>query len=188
MKRKGVVPKSKKIKQKSTNSSRKGALTPKQRLFCLEYLKDLNATQAAIRAGYSKKTAKEIGCENLTKPNIQAYCQLRMNKRAEKLKISSEYVLNNIVEIGERCMQRVPVMIRDGKTWKQKTEFNDDGKEVGVWEFKEHGALRAQELLGKHLNLFRESDEDERNRPVVVMPPIIIDGKTFLPKIGDNAK
>ena len=48
-------------------------LTAKQMRFCEEYLIDFNATQAAIRAGYSKKTAKEIGCENLTKPNIAGY-------------------------------------------------------------------------------------------------------------------
>ena len=46
-------------------------LTPKERLFVVEYLNDLNATQAAIRAGYSKKTARYIGHENLTKPHIQ---------------------------------------------------------------------------------------------------------------------
>ena len=48
-----------------------GRLTEKQELFCLEYIKDLNATQAAIRAGYKKKNARIIGCENLSKPNIK---------------------------------------------------------------------------------------------------------------------
>jgi len=50
---------------------RKNGLTPKQRLFVAEYLKDFNATQAAMRAGYSKKTAYSIGQENLKKPEIQ---------------------------------------------------------------------------------------------------------------------
>jgi phage terminase small subunit len=50
-------------------------LTPKQLQFCKEYLIDLNGAQAAIRAGYSEKTAKEIASENLTKPNIVEYIQ-----------------------------------------------------------------------------------------------------------------
>ena len=55
-----------------------GKLNQKQTLFCDEYLIDLNATQAAIRAGYSEKTARFIGAENLTKPNIAEYIQTLM--------------------------------------------------------------------------------------------------------------
>lgn len=134
-------------------------MTNKQLMFCKEYLVDLNGTQAAIRAGYSKKTACAIGAENLRKPQIRAEILKNMQKRAENTEISSEYVINNIKEIGERCMQRVKVMVRDGKRMVQKQEFNDDGELVGVWEFKEMGALKANELLGKHLKLFTEKVE-----------------------------
>lgn len=59
-------------------------LTNKQKRFCEEYLIDLNATQSAIRAGYSEKTAFSIGCENLIKPNIQEYIlELQQNKSKE---------------------------------------------------------------------------------------------------------
>ena len=61
-------------------------LTSKQEMFCLEYMKDLNATQAAIRASYSEKTAKDIGCENLAKPNIQERIAELMKERSEKTK------------------------------------------------------------------------------------------------------
>jgi phage terminase small subunit len=71
-------------------------LTPKQQLFIKEYLVDLNATQAAIRAGYSEKTAKSIGQENLTKPDIQRAIQSQMNTRAEKVEISAERVLQEL--------------------------------------------------------------------------------------------
>jgi len=69
------------------------SLTPKQKRFCEEYLVDLNGTQAAIRAGYSKKTAKEIASENFSKPNIQEYLAERMRERGEKLDITAEKVL-----------------------------------------------------------------------------------------------
>ena len=58
-------------------------LTAKQEMFCKEYLVDLNATQACIRAGYSKKTARSLGCENLTKPYIQQEIQ-RVSKEIER--------------------------------------------------------------------------------------------------------
>ena len=61
----------------------KGVLTEKQKLFVDEYLKDLNATQAAIRAGYKEKNARAIGCENLTKPNIQEYLTEQMKKNLQ---------------------------------------------------------------------------------------------------------
>lgn len=71
-------------------------LTPKQRLFVAEYLKDLNATQAAIRAGYSEKTAGAMGHELLKKPEIQEVIAAAADKRAEKLEITAERVLAEI--------------------------------------------------------------------------------------------
>jgi len=109
----------------------KNKLTPKQSMFCKEYLIDLNATQSAIRAGYSKKTAGRIGQENLQKPVIQETIQESMDKRGEITGITAEYVLNNIKTIGEKCIE------------------ND----------RETGALKAQELLGKHLKLFTDKVE-----------------------------
>ncbi len=69
-------------------------LTPKQERFIKEYLIDLNATQAAIRAGYSKKTARFIGAENLTKPNIQRAIQKARDELTKKVGITQERVLN----------------------------------------------------------------------------------------------
>jgi phage terminase small subunit len=71
-------------------------LTPKQEMFCKEYLIDLNATQAAIRAGYSPKTAKETGYENLTKPHIAEYINDMKSKREEKVEITAEGVLRDL--------------------------------------------------------------------------------------------
>jgi phage terminase small subunit len=75
-------------------------LTAKQQLFCDEYLVDLNGTQAAIRAGYSAKTANRIANENLTKPDIQAYITERRKELQEKLQITQERVLAEYAKIG----------------------------------------------------------------------------------------
>jgi len=68
-------------------------LTAKQQRFVEEYLIDLNATQAAIRAGYSPESAKEIGCENLTKPNIKAAIDKAMAERSRRTGITQDRVL-----------------------------------------------------------------------------------------------
>lgn len=76
-------------------------LTPKQELFCKEYLIDLNATQAAIRAGYSENSANNIGPGNLLKPIIQNRIAELMALRSERTKIDADWVLNRMVEIDE---------------------------------------------------------------------------------------
>lgn len=74
----------------------KKKLTPKQDIFCKEYIVDLNATQAAIRARYSEKTAQQIGADNLSKLVIQERIQELMKERSEKVEITAERVLKEI--------------------------------------------------------------------------------------------
>lgn len=113
----------------------KRPLTPKQDMFVREYLIDLNATQAAIRAGYSPKTARQIAEENLSKPYIAEAVQAGMNKRAEKVTITAEEVLANIKRLAQKA-----------------EDMDDNGN-----------ALRANELLGKHLKLFTDRLEQSGN-------------------------
>ncbi len=90
------------------------SMTPKQQAFVAEYLVDLNATQAAIRAGYSKRTASETGYENLRKPHIAAAITAGQAQRAARTEITQDYVLTSIRDTIERCKQAEPVL-RDGE-------------------------------------------------------------------------
>ena len=105
-------------------------LNPKQTLFCQEYLIDLNATQAAIRAGYSKRTAKEVGYENLTKPHIAEFIQQSMDKRSEKVEINAEWVLTQAVEMFGVCKEL-------GETNTAKGYLELAGKHCTINAFKE---------------------------------------------------
>jgi phage terminase small subunit len=128
-------------------------LTDKQQQFVLEYLKDLNATQAAIRAGYSEKTARSIAAENLSKPYIAEAIQEEMRKRSERVKITADDVLRDIVEIKDRCMRKEPVMEYD----KETGEYYHNGE----WQFDASNALKATQQLGKHLKLFTDVIEEK---------------------------
>ena len=121
----------------------KDKLNPKQKAFCKEYLIDLNATQSAIRAGYSEKTAGSIGQENLTKPDIQEHIQKLMTKRSERTEITADLVLNGILNTVNRCSQETPV-------------FDREGEETGEYKFDSGAVLKGYELLGKHLKLFTD--------------------------------
>jgi len=115
-------------------------LTAKQELFVQEYLVDLNATQAAIRAGYSENAAKEIGYENLTKPHIIDLITKAKAERIAEVKIDAAYVLRQAVKLHERCMQDVPVL-------------DYDGKKIGEYKFEHTGAAKGLEIIGKHVDV-----------------------------------
>ena len=131
-------------------------LTPKQQRFVEEYLIDLNATQAAIRAGYSEKTANEQGSRLLANVSISEAIAEAKNKRAERTEITQDYVLSNIQKVIERCMQQEAVQARDGSPLLVE---GPEGNLACLFEFKEAGALKGLELLGKHLGMFKDKVE-----------------------------
>lgn len=98
-------------------------LTPKQKRFVDEYLVDLNAAQAAIRAGYSEKTAKEIGCENLTKPNIAAAIEEERLKLGKRTNITQERVLQ---EYGRLAFLDIRKAFDDNGNLKHIQDLDDD--------------------------------------------------------------
>ena len=138
-------------------------LTDKQRMFIKEYMKDLNATQSAIRAGYSEDTAKQIGYENLTKHYIQEAIQKEMEERTKKAEITAEYVLSSLKQVADRCMQAEEIM-----------KYDYDEKELvgtGEYKFDSSGANKSLELLGKYLKLWTDKQESplsSRNRITIV--------------------
>jgi phage terminase small subunit len=111
-------------------------LTPKQRVFVDEFLIDLNATQAAKRAGYSKKTAQQMGAENLSKPLIAEAIAKALAERAERLKIDADWVLKRLVAEAEADLadlfggDNLLKPVKDWPTiWRQGlvTSVTDDG-------------------------------------------------------------
>ncbi len=129
-------------------------LSPKQQRFVEEYLIDLNATQAAIRAGYSRNTARSIASELLTKPDIQEAIAEAKRERSEATKIDSEWVLKQAVELHRRCMQEIKPALHP----KTRRQIKDDDGNL-LFTFNAAAAARALELVGKHVEVsaFRET-------------------------------
>ncbi|UXN37558.1 terminase small subunit [Avibacterium paragallinarum] len=134
---------------KSTSKGR--GLTDKQKRFVEEYLIDLNATQAAIRAGYSKNRASELGYQLLQKTTVQQAIEAAQNKRAERVQITQDDVIRMLLE---------NIEVASGKKAVIKTEIrkSEDGELVGddvaQFVYESSSVNKALELLGKHLGMF----------------------------------
>jgi len=103
-------------------------LTTKQELFVQEYIKDWNGRQAAIRAGYSEETAKEMGYENLTKPHIKEAVESAKADLMQRIGMTQERIAQDLLEISQEA--------REDKQYSP--------------------AIRAKELVGKHIGMFEE--------------------------------
>lgn len=142
-------------------------MTPKQERFVEEYLVDLNATQAAIRAGYSEQTARQIGAQNLSKLVIQQAIEAARNKRSERVELTQDEVVRDLRELRDICMGRKPVRITEVVKNAQLGEVTS--REVEVYALEPTGAGKALDLLGKHLGMFVDKVED-----VTPTPPKIV--------------
>lgn len=139
-------------------------LRDKQERFVQEYLVDLNETQAAIRAGYSKKTAAAIGYENLRKPHIRAEIEKRKKALQNKLEITQERVLQELAAIGfakgtdyaSVVSGVVLVTDTDQLTEQQKAAIVSIKQTKDGVEIKLADKYKALELLAKHLGLLTE--------------------------------
>ncbi len=141
-------------------------MTGKQNIFVQEYLKDLNATQAAKRAGYSHKTAYSIGQRLLRNVEVSNAINSAMSERSERTALNADYVLQNLHEIAQRCMQKSPVMV------KGEQAIDDEGRHM--WTFDAKNALRALELIGKHMGMFSDKNREQEETPEDVKIQIAI--------------
>jgi phage terminase small subunit len=141
-------------------------MTPKQELFIKEYQKDRNATAAAKRAGYSDKTAYAIANELLKKPEIQNALESDLTARAERLTLTADDVIRDLITIKERCMNGKP--------------------------FDARGAIKALELIGKNLGMFANKLQVEENKEFIVSwqnealtPESLTDGSYDVSKLSE---
>lgn len=140
------------VKGKSTSAG-VGKLTDKQKRFVEEYLVDLNATQAAIRAGYSEQTAYSIGQRLLKKVEVQEAIQQAQNKRSERTQITQDEVIRRLIENVDISMGKKATVI----TIPSKSENGEVvGNDVAQFVYEPSAANKALELLGKHLGIFKD--------------------------------
>lgn len=123
-----------------------GKLTPKQEAFVSEYLIDLNATQAAIRAGYSQKNAGKIGPELLGKTRIAEAIHRAMEKRQERTEVTQDYVISKLKEIAD----------------KEASDYTES-------DLKYSSKLKALELLGKHTGAFEPKPKEVQDEVKVII-------------------
>lgn len=143
-------------------------MTKKQKRFIEEYLIDLNATQAAIRAGYSPDTAYSIGNENLKKPEIKAHIDKAMAERSKRTGVNADRVVMELAKIAfvnaDDVIDFKTATVKEGarpedmaaiQSVKVKT-FGEDGLER---EIKMADKIKTLELLGRHLGMFKDKVE-----------------------------
>lgn len=145
-------------------SRAKSSLTPKQKRFCEEYLIDMNATQAAIRAGYSERTAYSMGQRLLKKVEVQEYIQKRMASLEYRTGITQERVLNEIAAVAFANITDYAQVV-DGKVELTLTKDLTDEQKKGLAVIKEgkfgievkaYDKLKALQMLGDYLSLFTD--------------------------------
>lgn len=143
-------------------------LTAKQKIFCKEYLKDKNATQAAIRAGYSKKTAPLIGSENLKKPYLSLVIEEGLEKQAAKIELTAENVLREYQKLAFSNMKDC-LVIKNGQLYADISKMTRDqlaaiseisvpygpkAKPLKFIKLKLADKKGALDSLARHFNLF----------------------------------
>lgn len=169
------------------------SLTAKQRRFCHEYLIDLNASAAAVRAGYSLRTAKSIGSENLAKPDIQNCITELVDARAEVTDVAAADVVNRLWTIANfdirKCFDELgelmPVGSLDDATATAITAYDQtDGERGSTRKVKAVDKIRALELLGRHLGMFTDKVEHScgnGSNVVIVLPD---NGRSITPEVA----
>ena len=155
------------------------ALTNKQQRFIQEYLKDCNATQAAIRAGYSEDSAYEIGSKNLRKVEIEEALTEAKRQLADAAQIEAEWVVKNLKSVALRCMQVEPVVDSKGN---QVLVKNDDGNLVPAYTFNAQGATQAFKTINDMLGFEATKKVDVTSKGDSITPQM--DDKELARRVG----
>jgi phage terminase small subunit len=154
-------------------------LTDKQRRFVSEYLIDLNATRAALRAGYSAKNAESLGCQLLKKTQVQEAITEAQRRREVRTEITQDRVLKELARIAFFDPRKlydsegIPIDIEQldadvsaviaGLKVERREDKNYYDIEITTKEYKLADKLRALEALGKHLGMFKDRGELQLN-------------------------
>ena len=149
-------------------------LTAKQQRFIDEYLVDLSATHAATRAGYSKKTARQMGSENLSKPYLLHEIIQRQKQVRKESELSESWVLERLEELAERCLQHRAVFDSRGRPVYVETP---EGDLAPAYTFDSTGAKGALELIGKHYAMFTDRIKHEGELKFTKIQRTIVDPK-----------
>lgn len=131
-------------------------LTAKQQAFVVEYLVDLNGTQAAIRAGYSPKTANEQAARLLAKASVRTAVEAAKKEREKRVQVSQDYVLSTIVDTVERCRQVRPVLNKKGEQIMVETPTGDVAP---AYVFEPHAVFKGTDQLAKHIGMYKLDNE-----------------------------
>ena len=157
--------------------------TLKQRTFCDEYLIDMNGKQAAIRAGYSAKSAEVQASQLLSKPNVQAWLRKRLKDREKRTEITQDRVLLELARVAFGNTADLAQWQDDGSVIVTPSEDLTEDQSAMVAEvstsatgvkIKAHDKLRALELIGRHLAMFTDNKDvrhqllDEDGKPVAL--------------------
>ena len=128
------------------------ALKPRERTFVHEYLHDLCGTQAAIRSGYSEKTAASQASRLLRKPEIRAYRDALLQEQFDAIGVTQHSIASEVWSIYQKCCQKEPVLEWDSvsREWVHN----------GEWQFNVRGALKALDMLRQMLPEMKPKDDD----------------------------
>lgn len=121
----------------------KRKLSAKEALFVGEYLVDLNASGACLRAGYKTGHPDVRASRIMARPHVQAAISEAMAERSKRTEITADWVMRNLKKVAKRCMQDVPVL-------------DHEGKPIGEYRFDSSGANGSLKLIGTHLGMFKQ--------------------------------